>query len=100
MKIEWDIDKFTDKEKTIMNEVLEEIHEYIDEMEKASEKVGKNINSFLFEGDWFLYFCNLYKNTEKSNGEDIAGLELGFIINFDMWVNDSHAWRAMNLMGY
>jgi hypothetical protein len=99
MKIEGDMDIYTEEEKILIDEVLEEIHEYIDEMEKSSEKVGKNINSFLFEGDWFLDFCNLYKTT-KNDGEDTAGLELGFIINFDMWVNDSHVWRAMNPMEY
>jgi len=88
---EEDMDKFTEEEEKIMNEVLEEIHEYIDEMERTANEEGKDFKKFLFNGDWFMDFCNLYK-TARNNREDTAGLELGFIINFDMWINDSNCW--------
>jgi hypothetical protein len=88
---------YTDEEEKLMNDVLEKLHKYADEMEKGAEEEGKDFKSFLFKGDWFLNFCKEYKNTEK-NGEDytdnfpLAGLILGFIMNFDMWVNDSNIY--------
>ena len=85
------MDKFTKDEKKLINEVLEDLHEYIDDMEKGAEEEGKDLKSFLFKLDWFLDFCKEYK-TARNNGKDTAGLELGFIINFDMWINDSNCW--------
>jgi hypothetical protein len=85
---------YTDEEKELMNDVLGKLHEYVDGMEEAAEEEGKDFKSFLYSGDWFLEFCKKYKIGEN-NGKDNAGLELGFIINFDMWVNDSHIWPCM-----
>jgi hypothetical protein len=77
---------YTDDEKELMNHVLKKLHEY--DMENIAKEEGKDFKAWLFEGDWFLDFCKDYITGEK-NGEDNAGLELGFIMNFDMWVNDS-----------
>jgi hypothetical protein len=78
---------YTDEEKILMNDVLSELHEYIDTMDEEANEIGKNFKAWLFEGDWFLDFCKQYRF-----GEDNAGLTLGFIINFDMWINDSAVW--------
>jgi hypothetical protein len=80
---------YTDEEKELMNHVLNKLNEY--EFEKIANEMGKDFGTWLFEGDWFLDFCKDYRMGEK-NGENNAGLELGFIINFDMWVNDSLIW--------
>jgi hypothetical protein len=87
---------YTEEERKLMDDILEKIHEYIDAMEKASEEEGKDFKSFLYKGDWFLEFCKLYKAEYKEDDDwSTAGLELGFIINFDMWVNDSNCWPSM-----
>jgi len=48
---------YTDEEEKLMNNVLEKLHKYVDEMEKAAEEEGKDFKSFLSIGDWFLNFC-------------------------------------------
>jgi hypothetical protein len=69
MKIEKNMKKYSKEEKELMNEVYEENYDYIDEMTRAAKKVGKDFISYLFNDDYFLYFCKEYKNI-KDNGED------------------------------
>jgi len=88
---------YTDEENDLMNDVLEKLHEYVDEMKKAADEDGKDFRAWLFEGNWFLDFCRLYRGEEE--GEINTGLELGFIINFDMWINNSLTWPVCNKKG-
>jgi uncharacterized protein YqiB (DUF1249 family) len=85
MKNEKIMEKYTEEEKKLMNEVYEENYDYIDELLEVAKKKGKDYISYLFNEDYFLWLCKEYKNT-KDKGEDPAGIELGFIMAFDVWL--------------
>jgi hypothetical protein len=74
----------SDEEIKLINNVLDELHEYIEDMEQTAVERGKaeEFKAWLFEGNYFLDFCKQYRF-----GEDNAGLEFRFSIIFDMWIN-------------
>jgi hypothetical protein len=86
------MDKYSEEEKKLMDEFLEKSHKYINIMEKASKKAGKDFKAFLFEGDWFLDFCRIFREDEEKGEDNAFWEDFGFIVSFEIWINDSLVW--------
>ena len=71
------MDKFIVEERKLMDEILREIHEYIDEMKETANKEGKDFKSFLSDEDFFIFV--IYTKPQKIMGRILQDLNLGLL---------------------